>query len=122
MALSALQREVYAYFDKREFVPPDKIQEYTDKIDAAGEDVSTLSYALEKFRDGPCPKCDATGAYRWHFLGKRIHPDCGSSWYIGPGEYAAEQFGGVFRSGMSAAGEMSADADKKGDKAGGCMG
>lgn len=121
MQLSPLKREIYAFFDRSEFIPAAEIQEITQRIEAAGEDMTILSYALEKFRNGTCPRCDATGAYRWHFLGKRIHPNC-TSWYIGPGEYAGEQFGSVFRSGMSAAAEIGADAEKKGDKAGGCVG
>lgn len=36
-----------------------------------------------------CPKCGVQGVFRWGFLGKLSHPDCGASWHVGPLEYVA---------------------------------
>lgn len=121
MSLTRAQREVYDYCSRNEFVSAQKIDEFSEALNSEGN-INTLSYALEKFRTATCPKCDAGGAFKWHFMGQHRHPQCGFSWYITPGAYAADQFKSVFHSGMSAGASMSAEADKKGDKAGGCMG
>lgn len=121
MSLTNAQRSVYDFCSKNEFVSSQEIEEFGEELNAEGN-IGTLSFALEKHRSGTCPKCNAVGAFKWHFMGKHIHPECGFSWYISPGAYAADQFKGVLRSGVSAGASMSAEADKKGDKAGGCMG
>jgi hypothetical protein len=121
MSLTNAQRRVYDYCGKNEFVSVQKIEEFSQELDGEGN-LSTLSFALEKFRKGECPQCNAQGAFKWHFMGKHQHPECGASWYISPGAYAADQFKGVFRSGMGAAASAQADAEKKNDKAGGCLG
>jgi hypothetical protein len=121
MSLTNAQRKVYDFCSKNEFVSSQTIEEFSGELNAEGK-ISTLSFALEKHRSAVCPKCSAAGAFKWHFMGKHMHPECGFSWYISPGAYAADQFKGVFRSGMSAGASMSAEADKKGDKAGGYVG
>jgi hypothetical protein len=121
MSLTPTQREVYDYCSTNEFVPAHKIQEFSERLNAEGN-LSTLSYALEKFRSDRCPNCNAEGAFKWHFMGQHKHPSCGHSWYTAPGTYSAEQLKAVFRSGASAGASISSEADKKNDKAGGCMG
>src|SRR5689334_8653262 len=120
MSLTQTEREVFDYCRHHEFVSSATLEHFVERLNAE-DNLQTLSFALEKFRDQTCPNCNAAGAYKWHFMGQHRHPDCGFSWYISPSAYTAEQFKGVFRSGMSAAAYESRDADQKGDKAGGCL-
>jgi hypothetical protein len=74
MSLTTTQREVYDYCAKNEFVSAHKIEELSASLNSEGN-ISTLSYALEKFRRSTCPKCNAEGAFKWHFMGKHMHPE-----------------------------------------------
>jgi hypothetical protein len=117
MSLTQTEHEIFDYCRRNEFVSSATLEYFVERLNAEGN-LQTLSFALEKFRDQTCPNCNAGGAYKWHFMGKHNHPDCGFSWYISPGAYTAEQFKGVFRSGVSAA---VYENDQKGDKSGGCL-
>lgn len=119
MALTNTEREVYDYCDKNDFVSADTIEEFKKRLEEEGN-LYTLKYALEKFIDEACPKCGRTGAFKWHFLGKLNHPDCGWNWYADPGTYIVQQLKGVFRTGAEIGGEMIADSEKKGER-GGCL-
>ena len=120
MGLTATQREVYAYCDKNDFVSADTIEEFKRRLEEENS-VKTLSYALEKFVTGVCPKCGGAGAFKWHFLGKLRHPNCGWSWYVSPGTYIGAQLKGIFRTGMEIGGDVLADSEGKGES-GGCLG
>lgn len=118
MSLTQTEREFYSYCDSNDFVSADKIEEFRHKLEREGN-VNTFSLALEKFTEGSCPNCSATGAFKWHFLGNLRHPNCGYAWYVEPGSYIGAQLRGVVHTGMSAGAGMS-DQEKE-SKAAGCM-
>ena len=122
MSLTKTQLEIYHYFESHDFVPPDVIESFRDRLDEENpENVRTLSYAMEDFLDDTCPKCNTSGAYKFHFMGKLNHkPGCEWSWYIGPGAYASMQLGKSVRAGMNMGSGLMSDAEKKGES-GGCI-
>lgn len=117
MALTIAQREVYDYCDKNDFIATDKIKDFSQRLTAEGN-IQTLSFALEKFRNDTCPKCNTSGAFKWHFLGKLTHPACSRSWYVGPGTYMAKSIKDIFRTGVEAGGATGFEKDKKGESGG----
>jgi hypothetical protein len=122
MSLTKTQLEIYQYFATHDFVPPDLIASFKERLEndnpANGK---TLSYAMEDFLDETCPSCKTAGAYKFHFMGKLKHtPGCEWSWYIGPGTYASTQLRKSLRAGMSMGGDIMSDAEKKGER-GGCI-
>jgi hypothetical protein len=121
MSLTSTQMEVYRYCDSSDFISPEAIESFKQRLmQEDPEHVGTLSYALEKFVDATCPKCNATGAYKFHFMGSLKHnPGCGWSWYVNPGTYSATQLGKVFHAGMSAGGGIMSESK---DKTSGCIG
>lgn len=121
MSLTPTEREFYLYCDTNEFIPQSVIENFRRRLERENNLIA-LSVGLEKFRSDACPNCNAVGAYKWHFLGKLSHPDCGWSWYVGPGAYTGAQLKAVFRTGMNLSAEAYGDAEKKGEKAGGCLG
>lgn len=119
MSLTRAQMEVYQYCDESNYIAPEKIEELNELLEQDGNS-QTLSYALEKFVEGTCPKCNAPGAYKFHFMGKLKHdPGCGWSWHMGPGNYSATQLGKVFHAGMSAGGGIMSESK---DKTSSCIG
>jgi hypothetical protein len=119
LGLSRTQRELYEYCDKNDFVTAGTIEEFRRRLEQENN-IQTLSFALEKFINDTCPNCSATGAFKYHFMGKLRHPHCGWSWYVDPGTYIASQFKAVFRTGAELGGDMIADAEKRGER--GCGG
>jgi hypothetical protein len=122
MSLSPTQMEVYRYCERSDFISPATIESFKQKLMQENpKHIGTLSYALAKFMDAKCPKCNVAGAYKFHFMGNLKHnPGCGWSWYVSPGTYSATQLGKVFHAGISAGGEMMSEAEKKGER-GGCL-
>lgn len=117
MTITQNQRAVYSYCDNNDFISPSKFEEFKAALQAEGN-LETLSFATEKFIAAPCPKCNAEGLFKFHFLGKLNHPQCGQGWYVSPGAYMLKQLGSVFKSGMNIAADTSIDAEKKGEKQG----
>lgn len=117
MALTPTQRGVYEYCNNIDFIPPDKIKEFEQRLTAEGN-LSTLSFALEKFTNGTCPKCNSSGAFKWHFLGKLTHPVCSRSWYVSPGTYMVKSIKDIFRTGVDVGGATGFEENKKGESGG----
>jgi hypothetical protein len=117
MSLTQNQQAVYTYCDNNDFISPSKFEEFKSDLEAE-DNLQTLSFAVEKFIQASCPKCNTEGLFKFHFLGKLNHPQCGQSWYVSPGTYMLKQLGSVFKSGMNIAAETSIDAEKKGEKQG----
>lgn len=116
MAFTSTQRELYKYCDNNDFISSEMIEDFRQRLNQEGN-LRTLSWTLEKFvKDTPCPKCNASGAFKHHFLGKLTHPACSCSWYVTPGTYIGTQLKSVFRAGRDIGGDMSLDAEKKGEK------
>jgi hypothetical protein len=113
MTLTSTEKELYDYCRNNEFVSAEKIEKYRQRLTEEGNPKS-LAYALGNFIPGACTKCDASGMFKWHFLGKLTHPPCSRSWYVPPGTYIGRQMGAVFRAGGEMAGEAISDAEKKG--------
>jgi hypothetical protein len=122
MSLTKTQLEIYQYFASHDFVPPDLIASFRNRLEKDNPtSVRTLSYAMQDFLDDTCPKCKVAGAYKFHFMGKLKHkPGCDWTWYMGPGAYASTQLAKSFRAGMGMGGGMMSDAEKKGES-GGCI-
>lgn len=120
MSLTKTAKEFYQYCNTHEFIPESVIEKFKTRLEQE-DNLMVLSVGLEKFRDDRCPNCNATGLFKWHFLGKLKHPDCGWSWFVGPGAYTGAQLRSVFRTGMEIGAEIHSDAEKKGEK-GGCIG
>ncbi len=116
MSYTAMQREVVNYCDKNDFISNEIIEHFKQKLKQE-DNVHTLIYALSKFVGGSCPKCGESGSFKWHFLGKLVHPKCGLTWYINPGAYIAAQLTAVFRTGVEI-GVDAAEPDKKGEGGG----
>ncbi len=121
MSLTRTEREFFHYCDTHEFIPAEILGEFKERLERE-ENTVALSVGLEKFRTDICPNCSAAGEYKWHFLGKQNHPDCGWSWYISPGPYLVKQLGDVFKIGLEAASYGYDDVDKQTGKKGGCFG
>jgi len=115
MAFTDTEKEFLAYCERNEFIPSAKLEEYRNKL-LQENNLSTYSYALRNFRIENCPKCNSSGAYKWHFLGKLNHSQCGKSWYVKPGTYIGAQLKAVFRTGAEMGGDMAENAAKKGQK------
>ena len=107
------EKEAHDYFQDNDFASGDTIEQFRIKLDQEGN-VSTLNYFLNGFRYDTCPKCRATGAFKWHFMGKHNHPGCGWSWYVGPGTYTGVQIKKIFKTGM----EIAVDSSDKRDGGG----
>jgi hypothetical protein len=111
------QATVYDYCVKNDFVSPEMVERFRQMLEPENN-LTTLSWALEDFVDEACPNCQAAGKYRFHFMGKLNHSQCGWSWFLGPGSYSAIQIGKVFRTGM----ELGAGtASKAEEDRGGCL-
>lgn len=117
MSLTQNQKEVYNFCDNNDFISIQKYEEFRKALEAEGN-LDTLSFATEKFIDATCIKCNSEGIFKFHFLGKLNHPQCGQSWYVSPGTYILKQLRSVFKSGMNIAADTSLDAEKKGEKQG----
>ena len=122
MSLTRQQMEFYQLCDRNDYLSPEQVEHHKGVLEQLGSDGhQTFSIALEKFLDDVCPKCDAKGLFKFHFMGQLKHrPGCEWSWYVGPGTYAAAQMSGVFRAGAEMGGGMMADAEKK-QESGGCI-
>jgi SH3 domain-containing protein len=114
MAFTPTQKELHDLCDRNEFISKEEMASFMKRLEAEGNAYS-FKFALEKFLLIDCPKCRASGAFKWHFLGKLSHPDCGRSWFVGPGEYIVAQLKAVFRTGGEIAGSAISDAEKKGE-------
>jgi len=115
MGLTQTQSKFNSYCDSHDYISESVLEEFKNKLEAEGNQ-RTFLFGLEKFMPNTCPKCGTNGAFKWHFLGKLKHPDCGWSWYMGPGTYIGSQMKAVFRAGFEIGAEMSDDAEKKGEK------
>lgn len=121
MAPTQTAREFYQYCDAHEFIPEAILNDFKRRLEQE-DNLVAFSVGLEKFQTDICPQCSAAGAYKWHFLGKLQHPECGWSWYVSPGTYMGEQFGSVFKTGMEFGAGIYSDSEKKGEKGAGCIG
>ncbi len=117
MGLIAIQKEVYDYCDKNEFMSAEMIENFKQRLTKEGN-LHTLSYAMEKFIPNSCPKCNTSGAFKWHFLGKLTHPACSRSWYVSPGTYIVKSIKDIFRTGFEVGGEAGFKENKKGESGG----
>lgn len=115
MALTSTEKELYDCCRNNEFLSAETIENFRQRLTQEGN-LNSLVIALEDFTPGACPKCNASGTFKWHFLGKLTHPPCSESWYVPPGTYSVRQLKAVFRTGRNMGGEMSMDAEKKGEK------
>lgn len=114
MAFTPTQKELHDLCNRNEYISKEEMASFMKRLEAEGNAYS-LKFALEKFLLTECPKCKASGAFKWHFLGKLSHPDCGRSWFVGPCEYIVAQLKAVFRTGGEIAGSAISDAEKKGE-------
>lgn len=119
MALTRAKKDFYEYCDSHEFISDTQI-EYFRQLLEQDDSSHSLAIGLEDYKRAACPKCGATGEYKWHIFGKLKHPNCGHSWYVAPLTYIGSQFGAACRTGRDIGGEMISDAEKKGEK-GGCF-
>lgn len=117
MSLTTNAREFYKYRDSHDFISPQVLEGFRVKLEREGN-IGSFNYGLEKFLDASCPNCNASGVFKWHFLGRLKHPECGWSWYVGIGTYAVEQLRAVFRTGMEISADAANDAEKRGEKHG----
>lgn len=115
MGLTKTKRAFYDLRQRNDFISVDTLQNFERDLSEEGNSL-TFSVGLKEFIMTSCVKCNAPGAFKWHFLGKLRHPDCGWTWYVSPGSYLAGQFRGAFRAGLEAGGDAGADAEKKGKK------
>ena len=115
MTLTPTEHELYDYCRNNDFVSQEKTEAFRQRLTQEGNPKS-LAYALGDFIPGACTKCNASGMFKWHFLGKLTHPSCSKSWYVPPGTYIGRQLGAVFRTGGELAGGAISDAEKKGEK------
>lgn len=113
MDATATQKELWSYLSSNEFISKEKIEDFQQRLTKEGK-LSSLNYALKPFIQGSCPKCNASGAFKWRFLGKLSHPACTVSWYADPGTYAGRQIKAVFSTGGELAGEMASKEKKAG--------
>jgi hypothetical protein len=113
MAMTAAQKEAYALARSREYIPTPALESCRQRLLQDGN-LQTFRFAFEDFEPAECPACGASGAFRFHFLGRLVHPDCATTWYVKPGTYASAQLKRAFRAGASAAGGMADQAETKG--------
>jgi tetratricopeptide (TPR) repeat protein len=106
MSISATQKQFYDYCTNNEFLDSPTIEEFKQRLQAEGN-VNTVAFSLEKFVTETCPNCRASGAFKWHFLGKLQHPHCRASWYVSPGIYISKQLRATFTAGRDFAGQSS---------------
>lgn len=106
MSLTLKQRELYQYCDQNDYVAHEMVEKFRKELEQEGrESVKSLSFALEKFVENACPKCNAEGLFKFRFLGRLVHnPGCNWTWYVKPGTYAVAQLSKVFHAGMEAGG------------------
>lgn len=116
MDFTDMERQVVDYCNNNDFVSAATIEDFREKLKQE-DNLGTLAFALEKFVGTACPKCNEPGSFKWHFLGKLIHPDCGWSWYVGPGKYIVKQLKAVFVAGVGAGAGMT-EPDKRGESGG----
>lgn len=121
MAFTQTAKEFYHYCNTHEFIPPTVLEDFHERLERE-DNLIVFSVGLEEFIMETCANCNTAGAYKWHFMGKLTHPDCGWFWYVNPGEYAKKQLGASFRAGMNIAAEAYSDAERKGEKGTGCVG
>jgi hypothetical protein len=119
MGLTQTEREVISYCNSHDFISESILNKLGMKLEQEGN-LAFLNIAMEKFREDSCPKCGVDGAFKWHFLGRLKHPDCGWAWYVGPGTYIGKQLKAVLLTGMGIGGQVTEDAEKKGER--GCLG
>lgn len=117
MGLTQTQSNFYSYCDSHDYISESVLEEFRNKLEAEGNQ-HTLLFGLKKFVSDFCPKCGANGAFKFHFLGKLKHPDCGFSWYVDPGSYIGKQLKAVVSSGVEASFEMGDSTERRGEKAG----
>ncbi len=117
MALTRTQQEFYAYCEGHDFVSAAVLAEFERRLHEEGN-VQTFSFALERFLPADCPHCHASGMYKFHFLGRLKHADCGKEWYLAPRAYAVAQLQSALRAGASAGGGIMSEAERKGEKGG----
>jgi hypothetical protein len=114
MEATATQKELWSYLSSNEFISKEKIEDFQQRLTKEGK-LPSLNYALKTFIPAECPKCNASGAFKWHFLGKLSHPACTASWYVAPGTYVGKQIKAVFSTGGEMAGEMTSKAKGTGE-------
>jgi hypothetical protein len=117
---SDLERSWYRLCSSSDFISAAAVDQYTGQLKATGNHAA-IAVGLSDFSGETCAKCGAFGQFKIHFLGRLQHPDCGASFYIGPGAYMLFQLGQVFHTGIRAGGSMKDDADRKGDRSGGII-
>jgi len=118
MAFTNAEKEVNKYLSENDFVSKEMIDSFHQKLTQVG-DASYLKYALEDFVVETCPKCSASGNFKFHFWGKLNHnPGCNCSWYVSPGKYVSTQLAKTFRTGRDIGGDMALDSEKKGESGG----
>ena len=117
MDATTTQKELWSYCSANDFMSKEKIADFQQRLTQEGNQDS-LKYALEKFEPSMCPKCNAEGAYKWHFLGRHTHPACNVSWYVTPGTYILRSIKDIFRTGAEVGGDAGFTKNKKGESGG----
>jgi hypothetical protein len=117
MDVTATQKELWSYCSANDFISKEKIADFQKRLTKEGKQ-NSLDYALEEFEPSICPKCNADGAYKWHFLGKHNHPACNVSWYVTPGKYIGRQIKASFRAGRDIGGEAASKESSTGGSIG----
>jgi hypothetical protein len=115
------ERSWYRFCDSSEFIPKAVAQDYARRLREAGANPVAYTIGLHDFYEQSCPKCGAVGHFKGHLFGEVKHPDCETHWYVSPGSYIAHQIAAIYHSGVRAGASMKDDADRKGDKSGGCI-
>lgn len=110
------ENEFFELCEKTNFISTETLARFKQELEREGN-LSMLLACLDQYHfvSETCVKCHGTGVFKWGFLGKLAHPDCGWAWYVTPGMYIQEQLKEVFRSGFGAAGDARKDAKKKGE-------
>ena len=114
MDLSDRGREFLELCERGDFIP----FTWVDELEAAAQSGDYELHAIwdtagaKHFVPGGCLVCGTTGMFRWHFLGRLHHPECGRRWLVTPGVYLKRQLTAIFK--WSFAGFTTGSDDKSG--------
>ena len=106
MKTTQTQKEVEDFFYANEYVSPSTIETFKEKLskESGRKGLKTLSTALKDFANEQCPNCGVAGSYKWHFLGKLHHPDCGFFWYVRHKTYVKHWIKATLKAGVEMGG------------------
>jgi len=105
------------------FLPAERMAELEETLVNSNHRRGAARRLLSSHLPTVCPRCEVSGYYRWHFLGRFSHPACGYRWAVNPCRYLARQVGW----GATSAAKLSFDPANAGQGGlgesvlGGCM-